>query len=185
MKNWWAITSKHIRTITGIIILIDMSAAIIYMSMHGCTEKAARMLKNMHWEEVDLFNLGLQAPPTLEGYSTVIIGGSIHTGVIQGKIRKFCEEHEWELLTKRIGLYLCHMYDGEEAYKQFNDSFSEQLRQHAVAKGLFGGEFNLDKMSRQEKMLLEKAAGIDRNIENINTGAIEGFGKVIFHLDKS
>lgn len=162
-----------------------MSVVIIYMSMHGCAEKAARMLKNMHWEEVDLFNLRLKKPPVLEGYNTVIIGGSIHTGSIQGKIRKFCEEHEWELLTKRIGLYLCHMYDGEEAFIQFNDAFSEQLRQHAVAKGLFGGEFNLDKMTRQEKIFLEKATGIDRNIENINTKAIEGFGKVIFHLDKS
>jgi menaquinone-dependent protoporphyrinogen oxidase len=155
------------------------------MSMHGCAEKAAIMLKNMHWEEVDLFNLRLHKPPALEGYNTVIIGGSIHNGDIQGKIRKFCEEHEWELLTKRIGLYMCHMYDGEEAFRQFNDAFSEQLRQHAVAKGLFGGEFNLDKMTRQEKMFLEKATGIDRNIENINTKAIEGFGKVIFHLDKS
>jgi menaquinone-dependent protoporphyrinogen oxidase len=162
-----------------------MAAVIIYMSMHGCAEKAARILRNMHWEEVDLVNLRLQEPPDLDDYNTVIIGGSIHTGTIQGKIRKFCEEHEWKLLTKRIGLYLCHMYDGEEAFRQFNDAFSEQLRQHAVARGLFGGEFNLDKMTRQEKIFLEKAAGIDRNIENINSRAIEGFGKVIFHLDKS
>jgi menaquinone-dependent protoporphyrinogen oxidase len=73
-------------------------------------------------------------------------------GTIQGKIRKFCEEHEWELLTKRLGLYLCHMYEGETATMQFNEAFSKTLRDHAIAKGLFGGEFNLEKMSPQEKI---------------------------------
>lgn len=162
-----------------------MSAVIIYMSLHGCAEKAAHMLRNMYWKEVDLVNLRLQEPPRPDNYDIVIIGGSVHIGAVQGKIRKFCNEHEEELLTKRLGLYLCHMYEGETAVKQFHDAYSEKLRYHAVAKGLFGGEFDLKKMNSFEKMLIEKTVGIDKNIVNINTKAIEGFGKVIFHLDKS
>ncbi len=162
-----------------------MSAVIIYMSLHGCAEKAAILLSEMSWKKVDLVNLKFQDPPRLDNYSTVIIGASVHMGSIQGKIRKFCQEHEWELITKRLGLYLCHMFEGESATRQFNEAYSETLRAHAVAKGLFGGEFNLGKMSSYEKMLIEKAAGITQSVEKLNTRAIEGFGKIIFHLDKS
>jgi menaquinone-dependent protoporphyrinogen oxidase len=162
-----------------------MSAVVIYMSLHGCTEKAAHILAGMHWEKVDLVNMKFQEPPSLEKYDTVIIGASVHMGTVQGKINKFCEEHEWELITKRLGLFLCHMHEGEVATRQFIEAFNKPLRDHAVAKGLFGGEFNLEKMNLQERRIMEKIAGTDQNVSNINMKAIEGFGKVIFHLDKS
>lgn len=162
-----------------------MSPIIIYMSLHGCAEKAAFKLRDMYWKDVDLINLRYQDPPPLENYDTVIIGGSVHMGSIQEKVKKYCRDNEWELLTKRLGLYLCHMWEGETALKQFNEAYSEQLRNHAIAKGLFGGEFNLEKMNRFEKMLVWKAGRVDRSIKKINTKAIEGFGRVIFHLDKT
>ena len=162
-----------------------MPALIAYMSLHGCAEKAAQMLAKMSWKKVDLVNLRNQPVPSLDDYCTVIVGGSVHMGQIQGKIRKFCNENQSELLTKRLGLYLCHMYEGETAVQQFNDAFSEKLRNNSVAKGLFGGEFNLDKMNHHERMLIMKAAGVDKSISRMNIKAIEGFGRVIFHLDKS
>ena len=162
-----------------------MSAVIIYMSLHGCTEKAAVMLSEMSWKKVDLVNLREHDPPYLDIYDTVIVGGSIHMGQIQGKIRRFCNDNENELLGKRLGLYLCHMCEGKTAVMQFNDAYSEKLREHAVAKGLFGGEFNFDKMSVYEKSLVKKTAGMDKSISKINLQAIKGFGRVIFHLDKS
>ncbi len=162
-----------------------MSSLIIYMSLHGCTEKAAKKLASISWKKVDLVNLKNNPFPSLEGYHTVIIGGSVHMGEIQGKIRKYLAENETELLTKRLGLYLCHMQQGEEAVRQFNKSYSKALRDHAVAKGLFGGEFNIDKMRAHEKMLVEKSAGIENNVSMIDMKAIEGFGRVIFHLDKT
>lgn len=162
-----------------------MPAVIIYMSLHGCAEKAAQSLKEMNWKKTDLVNLRNKPVPDLNEYDTVIIGGSVHMGQIQGKIRKFCNTFEKELLTKRLGLYLCHMYEGETAVRQFNDAYSERLRNHAVAKGLFGGEFCLDKMNFFEKALVKKAAGAGASISKINQNAIEGFGRVIFHLDKS
>lgn len=160
-----------------------MSAVIIYMSHHGCAENAARMLKRMSLKKVDLVNLKNHPEPDLSGYHTVIVGGSVHMGSIQGKIRKFCNRHEKELLDRRLGLYLCHMYEGETANRQFNDAFSEKLRDHAVAKGLFGGELTIEKMNYIEKMLVKKAAGVDKTINKTNLKAIKCFGRVIFHLD--
>lgn len=162
-----------------------MSAVIIYMSLHGCAEKAAIMLRKMSWKKVDLVNLKKNDPPDIEKYDTVIIGGSIHMGEIQGKIKNFCHGNTKELLNKRLGLYLCHMYEGDTAIMQFNNAYSETLRNHAVAKGLFGGEFNIENMNICEKTLVKKAAGLDKNVSKINLQAIKGFGKVIFHLDKS
>ena len=162
-----------------------MPAVIVYMSLHGCTEKAAKILAEMSWVKVNLVNLRNHPAPSLENYSTVIVGGSVHMGQIQGKIRRFCYENKSDLLTKRLGLYLCHMSEGEKAVQQFNDAYCERLRNHSVAKGLFGGEFNFDKMTNHEKTLIMKAAGIDKNISRMNLKAIEGFGRVIFHLDKS
>ncbi len=161
-----------------------MSAVIIYMSRHGCAEKAAFMLRDMYWKNVTLVNLGKSLPPALDGYDTVIIGGSVHMGQIQGKIRKFCIENEAILLEKRLGLYLCHMREGEDAVRQFNEAFSGNLRKHAVARALFGGEFTLEKMNKVERSLVENA-GVPESISRLNADAIENFGKVIFHLDKS
>ena len=105
-------------------------------------------------------------------------------GLIQGKISKFCSDNEEILLQKRIGLFLCHMCEGEKAVRQFNEAFSEKLRDHAVAKGLFGGEFNLEKMNRAERTLVGRS-GVKKSVSHLNKKAIEGFGRVIFHLDKS
>ncbi len=162
-----------------------MSSLIVYMSLHGCAGKAAHRLAEMSWQKVDLVNLRNQAPPPIDSYDTVIVGGSVHMGQVQGKIRRFCADNEAKLLTKRLGLFLCHIYEGEEAVKQFNYAYSENLRNHAVSKGLFGGEFNMEKMNIFEKALIKKTAGLDGSISRINNKAIEDFGKVIFHLDKS
>jgi menaquinone-dependent protoporphyrinogen oxidase len=162
-----------------------MPVIIIFMSLHGCAEKAALIFREMSPRNVVLSNLRNQAPPSLDEFDTVIIGGSVHMGEVQGKIRKFCYENEDKLLKKRLGLYLCHMEEGSIALRQFNEAYSEKLRNHAVAKGLFGGEFNINKMDKYEKMLVKKTTGVDSNINRINLKAIEGFGKVIFHLDKT
>jgi menaquinone-dependent protoporphyrinogen oxidase len=162
-----------------------MPDLIIFMSLHGCAEKAALIFREMSRNDVLLINLRKMDPPPLDDFKTVIIGGSVHMSSIQGKIKKFCQDNEAELLKKRLGLYICHMQEGSTAVRQFNDAFSEKLRDHAVAKGLFGGEFNFEKMDKYEKELVKKTTGTEKTIQNINREAIEGFGRVIFGLDKS
>ncbi len=142
------------------------------------------MLAGMHWKKVDLVNLRDKPLPPLSGYDTVIIGGSVHMGRIQEKIRKFCSDNEADLLRKRLGLYLCHMCEGEKAASQFKGAFSEKLRDHAMAKGLFGGEFTLEKMNRAERELIS-STGVEKSVSHLDKKAIEGFGRVMFHLDKS
>lgn len=152
-----------------------MGILILYMTSHGCAEKAAKTLKEMLNDEVVLINLKRDSEPDLAAYDTMIIGGSIHAGRIQGRIKKFCERNASLLLDKKLGLFLCCMEEGEKAQKQFEDAFSAELRDHATAMGLFGGEFNFERMNFLEKKIVKKVAKVSESVFKINKKAIDKF----------
>ena len=58
---------------------------------------------------------------------------------------------------------------------EFEDSFPIDLRRHAVANGLVGGEFLFEKMSPLEKDSVRKAKGIDESVYRIDKNAIHKF----------
>ena len=61
------------------------------------------------------------------------------------------------------------------AAKQFNQAFPAELRQHATATGLFGGEFILEKMGFAGKFLVKKIAKVEKSISKISAEAIQEF----------
>jgi len=145
------------------------------MSKHGCAEKTAGMLKEHLGGEVALVNLKKEKNLDLSRYDTIIVGGSIHAGRIQRGVRKYLERHRETLLGKQLGLYLCCMEEGETAEKQFEEADPEELRRHAAATGLFGGEFDLEKMNFFERKIVKKAAKVEESISRIDTEAIREF----------
>ena len=152
-----------------------MNTAIVYISRHGSAEKSANLLKEKVNGEVILVNLKYDKIPNLEPFETIIIGGSIHMGRIQEKVKKFCSRFERTLLQKHLGLYLCCMKKGEEAQQQFIDAFPETLRQHAEVKGIFGGEFLFEKMNFLERMIIKKSTGVKESISSIDNRIIDRF----------
>ena len=152
-----------------------MNTLIIYASQHGCTETCANKLKDMLADQTDLVNIKTSKGTDLASYDTILVGGSIHAGRLQGKIRKFCQKNEALLLTKKLGLFLCHMEQGENAQKQFDNNYPESLRQHASAKGLFGGAFDFEKMKGIEKAIIKKIAKIEKSVSKVSEKAIEDF----------
>jgi menaquinone-dependent protoporphyrinogen oxidase len=152
-----------------------MSTLIAYMTRHGCAEKAAELLEGKMNDDVAIINLKKDSKPDLSKFDTIIIGGSIHAGQIQNRIKKFCQKNLNTLLKKRLGLFLCCMEEGETAQKQFEDAYSEELRNHAAAKGLFGGEFDLNRMNFFERAIVKKAANISENVSKLNEAAIYQF----------
>src|SRR5512138_746558 len=105
-----------------------MPTLILYMSAHGCTEKAIKLLMTGLHDDTTVVNMGTSPNPDITMYDRVIIGGSIHMGGIQKEIRKFCEARLGMLLTRKVGLFLCCMFEGEVARKQFEDAYPEPLR---------------------------------------------------------
>ena len=130
--------------------------------------------------EVDVIDLKDTPSPALVKYRTVLIGGSIHAGQIQKKVRAFCRDHEEELRQKTLGLFLCCMEKGEKAKNQFDTVFPEALRSHAAAQGLFGGEFDFDRMNFLERKIVKKVAGVEGNVSSISDEAIERFIEDLF-----
>jgi menaquinone-dependent protoporphyrinogen oxidase len=156
-----------------------MSTLIVYVTSHGCTEKAAQMLAEQLKDEVNLVNLKKSSRPDLSAFDTIIIGGSIHAGRIQGRVKRFCQDHLDTLKQKRLGLFLCCMEEGDTAQKQFDEAFPAELRTHAAAAGLFGGEFDFDKMNFIQRAIIKKIAGTSENVSKIKKDNIHQFAATL------
>ena len=152
-----------------------MSTLIFYTSRHGCTEKTAEILKSKLDDAVTMVNLKKNKKPDLSAFDTIIIGGSIHAGKMPGSLRKYLANNLDALKKKRLALYLCCMEEGEGAQRQFDEAFPEELRNHASVKGLFGGEFNFDRMNFIEKYIVKKVAKVTEPVSNIKEENISQF----------
>ncbi|GAB5408552.1 MAG: flavodoxin domain-containing protein [Balneolaceae bacterium] len=152
-----------------------MKALIIYMSTHGTTEKIVDRLSNLlGYNTSTIINLKNQKVPDLKNFDTIIIGGSVHAGKIQRKVRKYCESNLPILLEKQLGLFMCYM-DTKNEIQEFEDSFPQELIDHAKAKGYFGGEFVFEKMNFVEKFMARKVSGMSKTVSRINSQAINHF----------
>ncbi|MEN8118459.1 MAG: flavodoxin domain-containing protein, partial [Bacteroidota bacterium] len=80
-----------------------MKTLIAYCTTHGCTGKTAIKLKDFLGDDVHLINLKQEKNPDLKEYEQVIIGGSIHAGQIQKRIKEFSIKNLDELQTKELG----------------------------------------------------------------------------------
>ena len=156
-----------------------MKYLIIFMSHHGTTKEIAmNMASNLGMEKTTLVDLGTDDLPDLNSFDTIIIGGSIHAGQIQMKIKKFCASHQNLLMNKRVGLFICGM-EAAELQQEFDNAFPQWLRDHAISHGLFGGELLLDRMSFFEKAMVKGIYGIKQNLHQVNHGAISSFEKTM------
>lgn len=154
-----------------------MKTLIAYCSHHGCTEKTAIELKQNLGTKVDLCNLKKDIVSDLNEFDRIIIGGSIHAGRIQKRVKDFCDRNLQLLLEKEIGLFICCMEEGETAQHELQQSFPEALLMAAKAKDCFGGEFNFQKMNFLEKMIVKKIAHVKESTSNVDHSKIQNFSK--------
>ncbi len=154
-----------------------MKTLITYSTSHGCTEKTAHELKELLGNEVQLVNMKNNPNIHLSDFERVIIGGSIHAGKIQKKVKDFCIQNLEELKTKEIGLFICCMEEGQSAHKQLIGAFPGELLEAAKSTAVFGGEFDFGKMNFLEKLIVKKITGVKRNTSKVDHQAIRKFSK--------
>ncbi len=153
-----------------------MNTIIVYASTHGTTEKVAKIISEKLEGENTLVNLKKNKNIDLNPYEQIIIGGSIHAGMLQKRVRKFCEKNMSILLQKRVGLFISCM-DDNKAPEQFERAFPITLRSHALSCKTTGGEFRMDKMNFIERAIVKKVAGVTESVNNIKNDQIDEFVK--------
>ena len=147
----------------------------MYSSRHGTTARVARLLsEKIQAEQVYLSEIKLVDPTRLKDIDAIVIGGSIHFGLIQKDVRNFCTENLSMLLQKKIALFLCCMQE-EVQTEQLNAAFPQELRNHSLATVVCGGEFLIDKMTFLEKQVVRAVSGVKRNTSALNYTAIAEF----------
>ncbi len=152
-----------------------MKAIIIYISTHGTTEKLAKKIAESIEYPSDLYNLKEGGNVNLADYDMIFLGGSIHAGSIQRKMKKFIRKNRTVLLQKKLGLFLSCMMKGDKAIEQFNNAFPEDLRQHAFATACLGGEFLFEKMNFFQKAIVKKVAKINESKSELDEKEMQQF----------
>ncbi len=152
-----------------------MPTLIVYATGHGCTAKCVDRMASRLTGRVMSVDLKKNEDPDPSNYEAVIVGGSIHAGKIQGKVRRYFKWRGEALKSKKLGLFICCMEEGEKAEKQFADAFPPEFISQAVAKGLFGGEFDFSKMNFMEKAIVKKVAGVTESVNKIREDAVDAF----------
>jgi menaquinone-dependent protoporphyrinogen oxidase len=135
-----------------------MKTLIAYSTTLGCTEQCASKLKEDLVDDVELVRISRRRKYKLDAYDTIIVGGSIHEGMIQRSVHKFCEMNLNILLHKQVGLFVCCMDPDADEQALIEQAFPEKLVKHALASGFFGGELNFKKMNLLTKIMTRKAA---------------------------
>ncbi|SHF54730.1 menaquinone-dependent protoporphyrinogen oxidase [Mariniphaga anaerophila] len=154
-----------------------MKTLIVYATNHGCTEKIAEQMKDYLGGDVTLKNLKKESVPSPELYSRVIVGGSIHAGQVQKKVKEFCRANSALLLQKELGLFICCMEEGEVAQKQLENAYPEELLENAKASAFFGGAFDFDRMNFLEKMVVKKVAQVRQSTSKVDSEEVRKFSK--------
>ncbi len=157
-----------------------MKTLIAYSTTLGCTEQCASRLKEDLGPDVDLFRISRRRKINLDLYKTVIIGGSIHEGLIQRSVRKFCETYIDKLLKIEVGLFICCVESGEDEQELLQRAFPEKLLSHSLANGYFGGELNFKKMNLLQKIMSRKKARLEE-IPEIDFDRILTFAEKLQH----
>ncbi len=156
-----------------------MRTLLVYETTHGTTEKCAQRLRGLLDVEPDLIRLRRGGRIDLNLYDTVIIGGSIHAGMMQSRIRNFCAEYLRKLRRKRLSLFICCMEEGDRAQEQFANAFPDELKHSAIARGIFGGEYDFDRMNFFQRAIVRKIKGLNASISNIRDEEIIRFARTV------
>jgi menaquinone-dependent protoporphyrinogen oxidase len=155
-----------------------MKTLIVYATNHGATAECAEKLKNMLDGDVTSIRLKWGAPVENPGsYDRIIIGGSIHAGQLQGRVKKFCRKNMNLLKRKTIGLFLCTGAPPQKATKFLGDNYPGELLQSAKAIGLFGGAFYFERMKFWERMIVKAVANVRETVTMIAEENIKAFAK--------
>ena len=82
------------------------------------------------------------------------------------------------LAQKKLGLFLCCLSDGEQAQKQLEAAYPQELRMVARTQGVLGGGFHVSDMGAFEKFVVKKISGAEvKDSLNLRQDTMDAFVK--------
>lgn len=138
----------------------NMKSIIIYATRYGSTAEAARRIQKELGDDCTLVNIMTENVPPLDMFDIVILGGSIYIGKVQKELSSFAVANSKQLLTKKVGLYLCAgTQKQEERDKELLGAFPPELFAHAITKDVLGYAFAFEKMRFFDRLIMKKIKG--------------------------
>ncbi|HUX13566.1 MAG TPA: flavodoxin domain-containing protein [Spirochaetia bacterium] len=150
-----------------------MKSLIVYASRYGTTAECARRLSELLPGESRLVDIRKEKKLSFEGYDSVVIGGPIYAGKISHEISAFCDYNQKEIERRRVGLFICCLYDGEKAQVELNEAFPAWLNAHALGRHAFGGAIKMSKLNFIDRFLIRKIAGSEKDINSVKQDRID------------
>lgn len=156
-----------------------MPTLIAYAGKHGSTAKYAADLAKMLPGQVKMVDLRKAPDVDLSQYDTVVLGSAIYAGQIQKELRDFSARNLAALLPKKLGLYICCWFAGEQAQKQLQAGFPAELLEAAIVKACFGGEMNLAEMNLAERLAVKLVAKVRESESHYSLAAVQEFAQIL------
>lgn len=156
-----------------------MRVLIAYRSKYGTTAACARILGQRIRAEAVVVDLTRQPWPDAHEFDVVLIGGSIYGAKIQREVTTFCHRQREELLSRKVGLFLCSMYQGEQAQAELRGAYPEWLSAHAFANRLFGGELHRDRLTLWDRFSLLGNPRWSQEVLLMDAAAIESMAAAV------
>lgn len=130
-----------------------MSILIAYGGKYGTSRKCAEILADL-LPDASVVDLKKTKQPDISAFDAIIIGGSIHYGLLNRSVKNFVIRNV-QLLREKITAYYvcCGFADSAEQY--FSTNFPKLALEYACAKECFGGELITDLMSKFDRFVLK------------------------------
>lgn len=150
-----------------------MRTLIAYRTKYGTAAACARILLEKIGGDTVLADLADVRDVNVREYDVVLVGGSIYAGKVQRTVVSFCERNRPALLQRRVGIFLCCLYQGENALVQLQSAFPDWLLAHAFARALPGGEIHYDKLTLLDRLLVRGLQHPPGDLSRMNPPALD------------
>lgn len=128
---------------------------VLFYSSHGNSEKILKELVSQVKGEVDLSPIKGFNPAHLADYDRIALGGSIHAGRMQKKVKDFAAKNAEALTSKPLALFIGCL-DKEKPVEYIETSFPPEVVAHAELKTGIGGDVVMEKLPGFMRMMMKK-----------------------------
>ena len=165
-----------------------MKTLIAYASRYGTSEACARTLARHigdHSEVLDLRNGRLDdgSRPDIAAFDAFVVGGPIYAGRIMREAPAFCENNRSVLESRRVGLFICCLYEGERADAELAESFPPWIAAHAAGRYAFGGAVTLSRLGLLDRFLMRKVAQTNHDLNTVKEERISALARDMLRTD--